>query len=204
MDSGLPAALIEAISVLKNASQQPWDADEDMPESSVWASPLGQLIETYRTVEGEQAFKPVLWLAFYAARRALPCWSLYCDTHEPQSMIAALERLLKLGTVPEWSDFSCEPTPSFRDAPIVDCRECDTSCAAHAAYQSILFAKTKAFRHAVYAISAADSAFDQSPLGKADHFRKWLVDYAVPISYARREMSPLEQNALRDHEARSS
>ena len=44
-------------------------------------------------------------------------------------------------------------------------------------------------------------AFDQSPLVEEDHFREWLLDFAVPVAFEGREMTATEREALREYDA---
>jgi hypothetical protein len=53
-----------------------------------------------------------------------------------------------------------------------------------------------AYRCCVY----ADMAFDQSPFGESDHFREWLLDFAVPAAFGGREMTATEREALREYD----
>jgi hypothetical protein len=48
-------------------------------------------------------------------------------------------------------------------------------------------------------VSAADMAFDQSPLGSRDHFRRWLIEVAAPAAIARRSLTDEEAARFRDY-----
>jgi hypothetical protein len=47
-------------------------------------------------------------------------------------------------------------------------------------------------------MSAAQMAFDQSPLGQRDAFVRWLVTIALPAAIAGRPLDDAEREALRD------
>jgi hypothetical protein len=147
----------------------------------------------------EDARRRVAWLSMFAARRALPCWELYCDDEQPVRTVAALECWLVAGKLPRsWDAFTQSALPRFRGQRITDCRECDTACAADSAALAALFASGGDVSHAIGALVSADGAFDQSPLGGREQFRRWLVEVAVPAAWDCRESSPDEQKAFRD------
>ena len=172
-----------------------------MSRELVLARPLAGLVGAFGTCKADnEAHRRLTWLSMFVARRALPCWELYCDGQEPHSAVAAVEAWL--ASTEKTSDvaaYAQPASPGFRGRAIVDCRVSDTSCAARAAaYSARLIGSADPF-HAIFAISAADAAFDQSPLQQGDNFRTWLIDYAIPIAYAQREMSATERNALREY-----
>jgi hypothetical protein len=100
-----------------------------------------------------------------------------------------------------WDDLSVAAAPSHKGIPITDCRFSDTSCAAEAAAHAVLFIRGSdiddAYRSTVY----ADMAFDQSPFAESDHFREWLLDFAVPAAFEGREMTSDERESLREYDA---
>ena len=49
-------------------------------------------------------------------------------------------------------------------------------------------------------MSAATTAFDQSPLGERENFRHWLLEVAVPAAYEDRELTAEEQRAFRSYD----
>ena len=49
-------------------------------------------------------------------------------------------------------------------------------------------------------LSAADMAFDQSPLVERDHFRRWLIEVATPAAIAQRSLTDEEAARFRDYE----
>jgi hypothetical protein len=169
----LPSLIIDACDILRLHIRAPWDAEDGMEDSYVRQSPLGCLINAYESLQspGIHALK---WLSLFVARRALPCWELYCDNLVPVDAVRSAEEWLVTGVRPtDVSTFTIATKPAYRGRPIRDCRWAD-NC-----------------------ISAADAAFDQSPLGAKDPFREWLLDYAIPLSLNNRDMTEAERDALR-------
>jgi hypothetical protein len=162
-------------------------------------SGLEKLVRAFAEESGNDADKRLGWLGLFVARRALPCWELYCDDNQPVRTVAFVRHWLVTGESPEsWDTFTREVLPRFRGKRIDDCRECDTSCAADAASAAARFASTGDIEHIVHALIAADGAFDQSPLGGKEDFRRWLVEIAVPAAWDCRELSQSEQRAFRE------
>lgn len=148
---------------------------------------------------GEDARRRLAWLSMFVARRALPCWELYCDGEQPIRTVAALEIWLVAGKLPRsWDDFTEEALPRFLGLRIDDCRECDTGAAAYSAALAAQFASSGDVSCAVGALVQADGAFDESPLGRREQFHRWLVEVAVPAAWDCRELSPDERRAFRD------
>lgn len=200
----LPAALEEAIEQCRSRIDEHWgDVDTDDDEAVKDSSPLWHLVLAFGgSGPGDVARLRLTRLAFFAARRALTCWGLYCDGDGPRRAVEAVGRSLDGGGADApWDGLSVAAAPSYKGHPIVDCRSCDTSCAAEAAAHAALFVRggdtDDAYRCCVY----ADMAFDQSPLGEGDHFREWLLDVAVPAAYEGREMTASEREALREYDA---
>jgi hypothetical protein len=48
-------------------------------------------------------------------------------------------------------------------------------------------------------LSSADMAFDQSPLGARDQFRRWLIEVAVPASMKHRELTAEESSRFQSY-----
>jgi hypothetical protein len=48
-------------------------------------------------------------------------------------------------------------------------------------------------------LSSADSAFDQSPLNQKDQFRRWLIEVAVPVATADRDLTEEEASRFRNY-----
>ena len=196
----LPQSLQQARDTLEDQIHTVWDADASTDDTYVRTSPLGQFIAAFGTcTSGSATHRRLAWLALFVARRAVPCWELYCDGRQPHEAIEAVYTWLTTGRLPSnWEELSQSAVPRFRGLLVDDCRWCDTSCAAQAAAEAVHFVASAEPLHAVYALSAADVALDQSPLGGREDFRRWLLEMAVPIAYAERDMTPEECNAYRD------
>jgi hypothetical protein len=181
--------------------QHHWGAHEGMIDSHVRSSPLGRLVAAFGEPANPHTRKQLSWLVFFAARRALSCWECYCDTTEPHDALKAIETYLLSGISPSsWTPYTIETLPSYKGVRIVDCRACDTECASAAVATAAKFMETGTDLFAIYALSDADAAFDQSPLGGMEEFRYWLLKVAVPIAYEAREMTLEEQNLYRDYD----
>jgi hypothetical protein len=193
----LPSLIIDACDILRLHIRAPWDAEDGMEDSYVRQSPLGCLINAYESLQspGIHALK---WLSLFVARRALPCWELYCDNLVPLDAVRSAEEWLVTGVRPtDVSTFTIATKPAYRGRPIRDCRWADTSCVSDAVVELFRFLISGNTLNAIYCISAADAAFDQSPLGAKDPFREWLLDYAIPLSFNNRDMTEAERDALR-------
>jgi hypothetical protein len=200
----MPAALKDAVEQCRSRIDEDWgDVDTDDDEAVKASSPLWRLVESLGRSGPEDVTRLRLArLAFFAARRALTCWELYCDGDGPRRAVEAVGRWIGDEEVnADWDDLSVAAAPAYRGVPISDCRFCDTSCAAEAAAHAALFVRggdiDDAYRCCVY----ADMAFDQSPFGESDHFREWLLDLAVPAAFEGREMTASEREALREYDA---
>jgi hypothetical protein len=189
----------EAIEILKERIDKPWDADDSMKEEYVFSTPIGKLINSYiLSMDKPKLLETLSWLCLFVSRRALVCWELYCDGTEPREITEMILNWLKTKKNKELLlSYTKEINPSYNGFAIIDCRYCDTRCAFDSCVNSVKYITTENCLYAVYAISSADMAFDQSPLNKKDNFRDWLIEYAIPISLQQREMSLVEQNALR-------
>jgi hypothetical protein len=162
-------------------------------------SVLKNLVQAFVSESGGDVRNRLAWLGMFAARRALPCWELYCDGDEPIRAVEAVQRWLLTGEAPRtWDPFTREVLPRFRGRRIIDCRECDTSCAADAATAAARYAATGEISEVAAALISAEGAFDQSPLHSKEEFLRWLAEVAVPIAWECRELSPDEQRAFRD------
>jgi hypothetical protein len=200
----LPAALGDAVEQCRSRIDEHWgDVGTNDDEAIKASSPLWRLIESLGTSgPEEEARRRLARLASFAARRVLACWELYCDGDGPRRAVEAVDRWIG----GEGSDFpsdtlSIAAAPAYQGRPITDCRFCDTSRASQAAAHAVLYAAGGDIDDAYRCAVSADMAFDQSPLGEEDHFREWLLDYAVPIAYEGREMTPEEREALREYDA---
>jgi len=187
------------IEILVAAIDDLWDIDDAMADSYIWSSPLGRFAARLSDSGGNVT--SMRWLALFVARRALPCWELYCDSTLPLDVVAIAEQCV--GDASHTSTLApfLEPArPAFRGVPIVDCRQCDTMCAADAVAHMARHLLTGDPRDLAFCISAADMAFDQSPL-RADDFRRWLIEVAVPVALEARELTPEERERFRSFSA---
>lgn len=185
--------------VCQDLRSRPWrDADEDMDREYVMHTELGDLVRAFDGVAPDKAFIRLAWLSMFAARRALPCWDLYCDGRAPHEAVLAVREWLLTGVAPRnWKPHTKPGLPAYRGKRIVDCRECDTGSAASSAAQAARFAASRDPFNAVCALSDAHTAFDQSLLGRSEEFDRWLLDVAVPAAYDCRELTSEERVAFR-------
>jgi hypothetical protein len=200
----LPAALRGAIEECRSRIGEHWgDVGTDDDEAVKASSLLWRLVYALGDSGPEVVTRMRLaHLAYFAARRALTCWELYCDGDGPRRAIEAVGRRLDGWEADaRWEDLSVATTPAYRGRPITDCRFCDTSCAAKAAAHAVLFIRGGDIDDAYRCCGYADMAFDQSPLCEEDQFREWLLDFAVPVSFEGREMTATEREALREYDA---
>src|SRR5262249_49946812 len=168
-----------------------WDLEEATADDRLWASPLGRFVAGVR--DASQSQRTMHLLALFAARRALACWQLYCDGTAPLDGVRAAERVLRGHTPSSALRSFVEPAvPSYRGTRIVDCRECDTSCAAAAVAHMARFIAEGNPRDLAICLSAADMAFDQSPLVHRDQFRRWLIEVAIPVALEARDLTEEE------------
>jgi len=195
----LPQTVMNALADMRIRITEWWEDPETDREQN---SPLFQLILAFSDGAGEsETVERLGRLALYAARRALPCWDLYCDGTKPRAAVEAVEAWIRNGTSPSsWDSLVLAERPAYRGHPIGDCRYADTSCAAEAAAYAARFAKDHVPLNAHRAVACADMAFDQSPLCEKDHFREWLLDIAVPAAYERRDLTPEECEVLREYD----
>jgi len=171
----------------------------DMDNNPFIPEDQGDIVGAFGHCElGNQTYNRILWLCTFVARRALPCWEIYCDGRQPHESVEALSEYLLKGVWNEkWRKLTIAARPSLRGISIVDCRACDTGAASDSAASAIKFLLSAKLDDARVCLGEADGAFDQSPLGAGDHFREWLADFAVPIAYLQREMTLEEQTAYR-------
>jgi hypothetical protein len=198
----LPKEIKEILDYLKQHSDVSWDADGTFNNEITWRSPLGRLVKAFGECKTESVnYRRLEWLTMFAARRVLPVWELYCDTNKPRETIDLLQANLFLGKKSFQTRMNKPPIPSFRGRRINDCRASDTNCAGESVFYANKFSLTAESIYAVYSISLADMAVDQSPLANEDNFRKWFIETAIPIAYEQREMTVEEQNAYRTYNA---
>jgi len=196
----LPDWLTAACDRLRSRDTEPWDADEDMGDEFLRTTTTGELVTAFfNNADTRAAHVQLSWLLMFAARRALPCWQLYCDTTEPIDTVSAIRDWLVDDKPSDWSKFTLPAKPSNRGVRIVDCRECDTGCVADAAALAARFIAEGDPICAVCALSDADAAFDQSPLGSHGDYRKWFIEVALPAAHGLRELTADEQTAFQNY-----
>ncbi len=180
--------LDHAVQELRAGLDECWDADDGMDDSHVMSLPVG------RFVMAAYAFDPaaVCWLTYFVARRALACWELSCADERPRCIVDALGRHLRNGASVDWAD-AIVPTPS----PYDDCLYSHTQTASDAAADAAHYIHHRNPIRAIYCISAADIAYDH--VLTKDRFRLWLIEVAIPVAHAKREMTRKEQDAMRDN-----
>lgn len=188
----VPGPVRVAIEMLRSELRAEWDKPR-----------LCRLIQAIlNSFAGTACHRRLAWLALFCARRALPCWQLYCDGDEPRQAVGAVRRWLA-GEGPKEACAACsrEATPAYHGVRITDCRECDTSCAAAAAAAAARFVTSREPDDVLECLEMADAAFSQSPLSRPDRFRIWLLYYAIPAAMADRDLQPAEQEAYRDYDS---
>ena len=185
-------------SILSTSFDVTWELEDETADNHLWASPLGRFVAALRDTSPDQ--RAMHLLAFFAARRALSCWQLYCDGRIPLDGVQLAELILAGDADPAvLRPFLVPAIPTFRGSKIVDCRECDTSCAAASvAHMARLFVDRNP-RDLAICLSSADMAFDQSPLVGRDNFRRWLIEVASPAATARRPLTGEEATRFRDY-----
>jgi hypothetical protein len=196
----LPQTVMNVLTGMRIRITEWWEDPETDREQN---SPLFQLVLAFSGgAGGSETVERLGRLALYAARRALPCWELYCDGNKPRAAVEAVDGWLRNGTSPDsWDPLALADKPAYQGHPIIDCRACDTGCAAEAAAYVARYARDCDLIHAYRAIAFADMAFDQSPLCGKDHFREWLLDIAVPGAYERKDLTLEECEVLREYSA---
>lgn len=160
-----------------------WDADEGMDDAYVASLPEGRFIMAAHAFDQDA----VCWLTYFVARRALACWD---------RLVEELGRHLRDGAGVDWADAIAATASPFRD-----CRYSDRQSASNAVAEAARYIHGRDPRHAIYCISAADTAYDHV-LGE-DRFRQWLMDVAIPAALQKREMTPGEEEAMRGRGATS-
>ena len=171
------------------------DDDEDKSSSLFW-----ELVSAL-AISGPKAEvrRRLGRLCFFAARRALPCWEIYCDGDGPRRAIEAVGRDLDGGRQIDPGDDLCiAAAPSYRGDPIDDCRFSDTSCAAQSAAHAAYYLARGDLDDAYFCVGYADMAFDDSPLGEGGSPGNGCFDFAVPIAFEGREMTAAEREGCGD------
>jgi hypothetical protein len=204
MMSDLPPAVKDAIEECRSKIAEYWLWGETDDDDAVDpACPLWRLVDSLRNSgPDEEARLRLARLAFFAARRALTCWEIYCDGDGPGRAVEAVGHSLAGDqVVGPWDDLCVPASPAYRGNPLWDCRFSGTSFAAQAAAHAAQYLVSGALADAYRCVGNADLAFDESPFAEEDHFREWLLDFAVPITYEGRDMTALEREALREYDA---
>jgi len=195
-----PQWLYDSRDRLRSHDDQPWDADDSMPENYVLTTPIGELVTAFATHGGPTYQIKLAWLTMFAARRAIPCWKLYSDSNEPVDALAAIQDWLATRKERDWTPFTVPPQPTERGVPIVDCRACDTGCVADATSQAASFIENRSHQSAICSLAAADMAFDQSPVGSVNNYRQWFIDVAIPGAHKECDLTVAEQAAFQDYD----
>lgn len=177
------------------------DADDAMERSYVMSTEIGRLVQAFCVPDDLKGKMCLRWLVFFAARRALPCWDLYCDGDKPLLTVKAMELILN-GAEKDASlrRYTSCAAPAYGGVPIVDCRSCDTTCAGVACSEAARFFLKNDLFIAVCALSSAYMAFDQSPMGRKEQFKKWVLEVAVPAAWDCRELTLEEQHRFRSYD----
>lgn len=161
----LPDAIEQACQIIKEKNVN-WGIDDSVDLEHALDYPLGKLANAFVCCDVGNSYDQLAWLAMFAARRALPCWELYCDRNTPHFAVETIKNWLVYRESPNsWQALSEQPPVSYRGKLIEDCRYCDTSCAAASAAEAVRFIISRKPLIAMSAVSCADGAFDQSPLG---------------------------------------
>jgi hypothetical protein len=203
LTQGLPGALLDALDQARIANRHRAENWPDPETPTEKEGLLWKILMAFGPCEaGNVVHQQLAWLSFFAARRSLSCWELYCDGHEPHVAVEAVAGWLKRGKVPtDWEPLCSPAAPSFQGKSIIDCRAGDTGCASAAAAYAVRFVRSADPVAALRAIGCAYVAFDMSPFKVVDDdFLSWLIEVAVPVAYHRREMTLREQNVFRSYE----
>ena len=195
----LPDWLSQVIDEIVAEPNKPWDADDGMDEKYVHSTPAGRLVNAYLANSSEGHLQ-LCWLTMFAARRALPCWQLYCDSTRPIETVQKIKHWLESGCETDWDEYVTPERPAFHGVPIIDCRASDTSFAASAAAHAARFASARQPIHAIYSLADSDGAFDVSPVGSCDNYREWFLTIAVPGSLLMRDLSAAQKSAFQDYD----
>jgi hypothetical protein len=174
------------IAELRGSMEACWDAHPENRPEFVRASPVVRFAAALHRHDSGA----LRWLTYYVARRALPCWDIFCEGKRPRQVTDAIGEHLSRGTAVEWKE-ATTPTPS----EVWDCRYVDAQNASDAVAHCAAYLHTGDPLHAGFCLSAADVAYDHA---LSDHrFREWLVEVAIPVALEHREMSADEMEALR-------
>lgn len=136
----------------------------------------------------------------FVARRSLACWFNYCDDRSPlllaDRIISAIVKHTP-GAVKEDDTTPCFPTE--QGMPITDCRQADTMLSSEAVAYAAAYHLTGKAELAVYSLSDAIEAFNESPLGTEEFEEEmldWIMTYAIPGALEFRDLTIEEQEAM--------
>jgi hypothetical protein len=166
------------------------------------ASPLGQLVVALGDTP-DTVLQTRRWgrLCLSVARRLQACWEYQCDTDPFSPRLEAVSKQLFLGIAPdERLGLEHCPEPSYRGKELPD--DCCVTCpnlAALALTWCVSFAREPCANYVIDCVREADRAFSESPIGRLDQFRKWVLDFAVPAAWEDRDLTTLEAGALRGY-----
>lgn len=172
--------------------------------AALLASPVGALVAALGDA-AEPAIRTRRWgrLCTAVCRRVQACWDLRCDIDPLTPRIRAAADRLFAGVA--WDarlGLECCPVPTYRGQDLPD--DCTVTCpklVALAVAWCVAFAADPVPSYVVGCVREADQAMSESPLGVRDQFRRWVLEFAVPAAWEDRELTPLEQGALRSYNA---
>lgn len=184
--------------------EEPWGPlGVQVADDRLLASPLGALIAALGETP-DQALRVRRWgrLCVAVCRRVQAVWELQSDDDPLTPRVrAASDRLLRGADWPVGPDLRGDPGwPTLRGRPLND--DCDINApmlAGLAVLWLVSFADDPRPGYATACVRGADQAFYLS-LGDRDVFRRWVLEFAVPAAWADRELTPREQEALRDYD----
>ena len=134
---------------------------------------------------GSEGRRQLAWLTFFAVRRSLPCWDLYCDSDQPHRTLEVVRRWLAYEEQPErWKPYTRPVQPTYRGRIIVDCTYSDTRAVSEAVAALAHYCECGDPAQAKVALESADNAFRCSPLWYGDHFYQWIAGVALPTAVA--------------------
>lgn len=166
------------------------------------ASPLGKLVVALGDTS-DLDLRTRRWgrLCVSVCRRIQACWDLRCDVDPLTPRIgAAADRLFRGIAWDSGLGLEHCPVPTYRGEELPD--DCDITCpnlVALAVTWCVYFARDPAPCYVVGCVREADRGMSESGLGHRDQFRRWVLDFAVPAAWEARELTPLEQGALRSY-----
>lgn len=180
---------------------EPWDADDRMDVEWFSTNPIMLFIENIKNTCPENWIAILSHLCFNLATRALPCYELYSEGKKPRRTLDLAYRILNHFPFQEKiEEFFTPEKPFANGAEIIDCRACDTFCASTASAEALKFIATQNIHSALFCISSAEMALDQSPLGLQEDFRRWLIEIAIPNALENIDISYSDLNKYRNYD----